>query len=62
MIWRLDLVAAKGIEQMAVGYAGFAVKASACVECGVCMERRPFDVEIMAKMRGAATLFEEPIT
>jgi predicted aldo/keto reductase-like oxidoreductase len=34
------------------------VKASACVECGVCLERCPFDVEIIDKMREAAVLFE----
>jgi predicted aldo/keto reductase-like oxidoreductase len=27
------------------------------VECGVCVERCPFDVEIIAKMREAAALF-----
>jgi predicted aldo/keto reductase-like oxidoreductase len=28
------------------------------VECGVCVERCPFDVDILAKMREAAMLFE----
>jgi predicted aldo/keto reductase-like oxidoreductase len=28
------------------------------VECGVCVERCPFDVDILAKMREAATVFE----
>jgi len=32
-----------GIEQVKEWYAGFAVKASACIECGVCVERCPFD-------------------
>ena len=58
MIWDLDQVPARGIEQIAEWYAGFLVKASACVECGVCVERCPFDVEIIDKMRGAATVFE----
>jgi predicted aldo/keto reductase-like oxidoreductase len=40
-------------------YAGFPVKASACGECGVCVERCPFEVEIVAKTREAAALFEE---
>jgi predicted aldo/keto reductase-like oxidoreductase len=35
------------------------IKMSACVECGVCLERCPFDVEIIAKMREAAMLLEE---
>jgi hypothetical protein len=29
------------------------------VECGVCMERCPFDVDILAKMREAVEVFEE---
>ena len=41
------------------GYADFPVKASACVECGECLERCPFDVAIMAKMHEAAVVFEE---
>jgi predicted aldo/keto reductase-like oxidoreductase len=41
-------------------YAESPVKASACVECGVCEERCPFDVEIVAKMREAVALFETP--
>jgi hypothetical protein len=53
-------VPARGIEQIKEWYAGFAVKASACVECGVCVERCPFEVEIIAKMREAAPVFEEP--
>jgi predicted aldo/keto reductase-like oxidoreductase len=28
------------------------------VECGVCVERCPFDVEILAKMNEAVALFE----
>jgi predicted aldo/keto reductase-like oxidoreductase len=28
------------------------------VECGICMERCPFDVEIIAKMREAVVVFE----
>ena len=40
--WDMDQIPARGIEQVKEGYAGFPVKASACVECGVCMERCPF--------------------
>jgi predicted aldo/keto reductase-like oxidoreductase len=29
------------------------------VECGVCVERCPFDVEIIAKMREAVEVFEK---
>jgi predicted aldo/keto reductase-like oxidoreductase len=33
--------------------------ASACTECGVCMERCPFEVDVIYKMRQAAELSEE---
>jgi predicted aldo/keto reductase-like oxidoreductase len=59
VIWDLDQIPTRGIEQVKEWYAGFPVKASACVECGVCEERCPFDVEIIAKMREAAAVFEE---
>ena len=54
----MDQIPARGLEQIKEWYAEFPVKASACVECGVCMERCPFDVEIIAKMREAATVLE----
>jgi len=60
VIWDLDQVAARGIEQVKEWYAEFPVKASACVECGVCVERCPFGVEIVAKMREAVVVFETP--
>jgi predicted aldo/keto reductase-like oxidoreductase len=59
VIWDLDQVPARGIEQIREWYAEFPVKASACVERGVCVERCPFDVDILAKMRQAAAVFEE---
>jgi predicted aldo/keto reductase-like oxidoreductase len=59
VIWDLDQIPARGLEQVKEWYAGFPVKASACVECGVCVERCPFDVEIIAKMREAVEVFEE---
>ena len=58
VIWDLGQIPARGIEQVKEWYAGFPVKASACVECGVCVERCPFDVEIIAKMREAVARFE----
>jgi predicted aldo/keto reductase-like oxidoreductase len=58
VIWDPDQISAQGIEQIKEWYAGFPVKASACVECRVCMERCPFGVEIVAKMREAAEVFE----
>ena len=59
VIWHLDQVASRGLDQVREWYQGFPVKASACIECGVCMERCPFGVDIPAKMQEAATAFEE---
>ncbi|MBN1217563.1 MAG: aldo/keto reductase [Anaerolineae bacterium] len=39
-------------------YEALPAKASACEECGVCVERCPFGVEVTAKMRQAVALFE----
>ena len=61
VIWGLDQIPARGIEQIAEWYAEFPVKAAACVECGVCLERCPFDAHTergAAKMREAAALLE----
>ncbi len=40
-------------------YAALPVKASECIECGLCAERCPFGVDIEAKMREAARVFGE---
>jgi predicted aldo/keto reductase-like oxidoreductase len=58
MLWLLDQVVDRPTEEQRGWYAGYAVPASACVECGVCMERCPFGVDVVAKMRQAAALFE----
>ena len=39
-------------------YSSLTVKASVCTECGVCEDRCPFGVEIIAKMHRAVELFE----
>jgi predicted aldo/keto reductase-like oxidoreductase len=39
-------------------YASLPAKASECIECEVCLERCPFDVDIIAKMHRAAEVFE----
>jgi predicted aldo/keto reductase-like oxidoreductase len=62
VIWHLDQVPARGLEQVAEWYAGFPVKASVCVECGVCVKCCPFGVEVIAKMREAAALLEAKAT
>ena len=42
----------------AAQYAALPVKASACVQCGACMERCPFDVDVIARMERAKEVFE----
>ena len=39
-------------------YAALPAKGSDCIECGVCLDRCPFDVDIIGKMRRAAEVFE----
>jgi hypothetical protein len=58
VIWHLDQVPAKGAEQVKEWYAEFPVRASACTACGVCLERCPFEVDIVDKMRQAAQMLE----
>ena len=47
-----------GLEEWARSrYDGFAVKASACIECGVCETRCPYDLPIRQMLKEAATRF-----
>ena len=39
-------------------YASLPVKASDCIKCEVCLERCPFDVDIIGRMRRAVEVFE----
>jgi len=39
-------------------YDALPVKASACVECGVCEERCPFKVKVIERMKNAVQVFE----
>ena len=39
-------------------YGNMKVKASVCTECGICMDRCLFDVDIIGKMQRAVELFE----
>jgi len=45
-------------DELVAEYAALEVKASECTECGVCMERCPFEVDVIAKMRKAVELYE----
>ena len=39
-------------------YAAMTAKGSDCTECGLCMERCPFQVDVIGKMKRAAEVFE----
>ena len=61
VIWYVDHGQAGKLAQFREWYSRFPVKASACVECGICVERCPFDVDIMAKLAEAVAMFEVPL-
>ena len=49
-----------GLEEWARGrYAGLAVKASECIECGLCEERCPYELPIRDMLKRAAEAFGE---
>lgn len=57
---RLMDAAAHGVgESLADDYAALDAKASDCTECGQCVERCPFDVDVVARMHRTAELFEK---
>jgi predicted aldo/keto reductase-like oxidoreductase len=58
IIWYVDQARGGISDQLRSWYSGFPVKASACIECGDCVERCPFEVDIIAKMREAVEIFE----
>jgi predicted aldo/keto reductase-like oxidoreductase len=63
VIYRLDYVEYYGLtpfhqEFNRQGYLSLPVKASDCIECEVCLERCPFEVDIIGKMRRAVEVFE----
>ena len=55
---RITDTAGYGINDNVVSeYEALSVKASACTECGVCLERCPFAVDIISNMNRAVDLF-----
>ncbi len=58
MMWYVDQAAGQSPEELKPWYDGLPVKASACTECGACLGRCPFGVDIITKMRRAVELFE----
>ncbi len=45
-------------DELRVGYDDLPAKASDCIDCGVCMERCPFEVDVISGMKQAVELFE----
>jgi predicted aldo/keto reductase-like oxidoreductase len=45
-------------QEMLAAYAALPIKASACIECGDCMDRCPFEVDVIAQMQRAVEVFE----
>jgi uncharacterized protein len=58
VIWHVDQAWTGVTPALRDGYNQFPVKASACNECGVCLSRCPYAVDIFARMRRAVELFE----
>lgn len=62
IIWILDYIEYFGLTPLHQQYnrslyEELPVKASECIECEVCMDRCPFDVDIIGKMRRAVEVF-----
>lgn len=58
MIWLLDYSQGGVTDELMGWYSDYPAKASECIECGDCMERCPFEVDVIAKMRQAVEVFE----
>jgi predicted aldo/keto reductase-like oxidoreductase len=61
MIQMADTAQFFPLDEIMAEYASIPARASACTECGECMERCPFDVDVVAKMRTAVDFFERRI-
>ena len=53
----LDIAEHHNTDNVRAAYAALSVKASACVECGECVDRCPFGVDVIQRMRRAADVF-----
>jgi predicted aldo/keto reductase-like oxidoreductase len=58
VIWFVDKTRGGITDEWMRHYSALPVKASECTECGVCIERCPFEVDVIAKMREAVEIFE----
>lgn len=58
LLWLLDYARAGVTPEMRGWYDGHRVKPAACTECGICMTRCPYGVDIPARLRQAEALFK----
>jgi len=58
IIWLVDQAQSGITDELRLAYSKHEVKASRCTECGLCIERCPFGVDVIAKMQRAMELFE----
>jgi predicted aldo/keto reductase-like oxidoreductase len=58
MIHLADVAQYFPVDEALAEYATLPVKASACSECGRCIERCPFHVDVVGKMRKAVEFYE----
>jgi len=57
MMWLIDMAANSSAEEVRGIYESFHADVSSCTECGECVARCPFGVDIMAGLRKVAELF-----
>jgi predicted aldo/keto reductase-like oxidoreductase len=57
MMWLVDRIGIMGEEELRGIYESFHTDVTSCVECGECVERCPFGVDIMAGLHRAVDLF-----
>ncbi len=55
----VDMAPGVATNELRAAYSALAVAASACTECGSCVERCPFGVDVIARMCRAVELFEQ---
>jgi predicted aldo/keto reductase-like oxidoreductase len=58
LLWCLDHVRSDNLDELKGWYDEFPAKASECTACGICVERCPFEVDVLAKLQQAVEVFE----